>query len=200
MTKIEFICLLNDKLAGLPQDEIEERLCFYGEMIDDRMEEGFSEQDAVRDVGSIDDIAAQIIEDVPLLKIVKNNLKKKKRKLNATEITLLVLGSPIWLSLAVATLVIILALYASLWSVIISLWAVFGSLVGCAVGGILSSVPLAIMGNLASPLALTGAALVCAGLSIFAFFGCKAATKAILLLTKKTAIGIKNIFIRKENI
>lgn len=199
MTKVEFICILNEKLSGLPQDEIEERLSFYGEMIDDRMDEGFSEEDAVRDVGNIDDIAAQIIEDVPLFKIVKNNIKKKKRKLGAVEITLLVLGAPIWLSLLIAALAVLIALYAVLWSVIISLWSVFAALAGCALGGVLSVIPLALAGKATTLVAMIGAALVCAGLSIFTFFGCKLATKGLLILTKKMAIGIKNLFIRKEN-
>ncbi len=199
MTKVEFICILNEKLSGLPQDEIEERLSFYGEMIDDRMDEGFSEEDAVRDVGNVDDIAAQIIEDVPFLKIVKNNIKRKKRKLGAGEIILLVLGAPLWLSLLIAALAVLIALYAVLWSIIVSLWSVFAALAGCALGGVLSVIPLAFVGNAPTLVAMIGAALVCAGLSIFTFFGCKLATKGLLILTKKMAIGIKNLFIRKEN-
>ena len=40
MTKIQFLLALNKALSGLPQDEIEERLTFYSEIIDDRMEDG----------------------------------------------------------------------------------------------------------------------------------------------------------------
>ena len=198
MTKLEFICLLHDKLDGLPQQEIEERLSFYAEMIDDRIEEGFSEQEAVSDIGSIDDIATQIIADIPLLSIVKDNIKKKKSGLGAGTVVLLALGSPIWLSLVIAAFSVILALYVSLWSVIISLWSVFASLAACSLGGILSTVAFAITGNIHTLVAMVGASLICAGLAIFVFFGCRAATKGVLLLTKKTAIGIKNIFIRKE--
>ena len=48
MTKIKFLLSLHDKLSGLPQDEVEERLNFYSEMIEDRIEEGFSEEDALK--------------------------------------------------------------------------------------------------------------------------------------------------------
>ena len=41
---------------------------------------------------------------------------------------------------------------------------------------------------------------VCAGLSIFMFYGYKAATNGILILTKKVATGIKNCFIKKEKV
>ena len=43
MNKQDFLVQLRKGLSGLPQDDIEERLTFYKEMIEDRMEEGFSE-------------------------------------------------------------------------------------------------------------------------------------------------------------
>ena len=54
MTKNEFISSLGARLSGLPKDEACERLAFYSETIDDRIEEGMSEAAAVRDVGSVD--------------------------------------------------------------------------------------------------------------------------------------------------
>lgn len=47
MTKIKFLLSPHNKLAGLPQDEVEERLNFYSEMIEDRIEEGLSEEKTV---------------------------------------------------------------------------------------------------------------------------------------------------------
>ena len=60
MTKEEFISELRKKLSGLPEKEIEEGLSFYCEIIDDKIEEGFSEEEAVSGVGSVDEIASQI--------------------------------------------------------------------------------------------------------------------------------------------
>jgi hypothetical protein len=47
-------------------------------------------------------------------------------------------------------------------------------------------------------LALIGASLVLAGLSIFAFIGCIKATKGTAWLTGKIALAIKKLFIRKK--
>ena len=199
MSKQEFIDKLRAKLSGLPKQELEERLNFYSEMIDDRMEEGHSEQEAVSEIGSVDEIAAQIVADIPLVKIAKEKIKPKRR-LKAWEIMLLVLGSPIWLSLLIAAFAVILSLYASLWSVIISLWAVFGSLVCGAFGGIVAGIVFVLSGNGLTGIAMFGAGFLCAGLSIFLFFGCKAATKGTLLLTKKIALGIKNYFVKKDEL
>ncbi|MBQ2388268.1 MAG: DUF1700 domain-containing protein [Clostridia bacterium] len=136
MNKQEFFEQLRKGLSGLPKDDIEERLTFYKEMIEDRIEDGLSEEDAVSAVGEVNEIVSQIAADIPLTKIAKERIKIKRR-LSAGEIVLLVLGSPIWLSLGIAAFAIILSLYISLWAIIISLWAVFGSLVGCAFGGVL---------------------------------------------------------------
>lgn len=47
---------------------------------------------------------------------------------------------------------------------------------------------------------LLAAGLVCAGLAIFLFFGCKAATKGIVALTRRIAVWTKNRFLRREDI
>ena len=38
MNKQEFIDALRAALSGLPADDVEDRLSYYGEMIDDRIE------------------------------------------------------------------------------------------------------------------------------------------------------------------
>ena len=197
MTKLKFLLSLNDKLAGLPRNEIEDRLNFYSEMIEDRMEDGLSEEEAVAQVGDVDDIAAQIIADTPFAKIAKEKLKSKRR-LKTWEIVLLAVGSPIWVSLLVAAVAVIFSLYVSLWSVIVSLWAAFGSIAGAAFGAVVMGMGLAFSGNAASGIVTLGAGVVCAGLAIFAFFGCLAATKATLALTKNLALWSKKGFLRME--
>ncbi len=198
MTKIEFILSLHEKLSALPHNDVEERLNFYSEMIEDRMEEGLSEEDAVLAVGSVDEIAAQILADTPHSKVAEKK-QKKKRGAKVWEIILLILGSPIWVSLLLGAFAVALSLYVSLWAVIISLWAVFGSFIGCSIGGILAGVGIILCGSSLTGLATIGAGLVCAGFSIIFFIGSKWATKGTLRLTKKIGLGIKNLFVRKED-
>ena len=198
MSKQEFLCALRTHLSGLPKNEVEERIDFYSEMIDDRIEGGRTEEEAVSDIGSVEEVSEQILADIPLIKIATERVKPKRR-LSAWEIVLLVLGSPIWLSLAIAAFAVMLSLYLVLWSLIISLWAVFASIVGCAVGGVIAGAFLAFGGKVLTGIAVIGAGMVCSGMSIFLFFGCRAATKVIVDLTKKIALGIKKSFIKKEN-
>jgi len=176
MSKQEFLKKLRKGLEGLPKADIEERLTFYSEMIDDRMEEGLSEAEAVSQVGSIEKIVAQILEDSPPM---------TKRRMKTWELVLLILGSPIWLSLLLAAFAVLLSIYVVLWSVIVSLWAIFGSFIGCAFGCIVAGVVFTCIGKIPSGIAVIGAGMVCAGLSIFMFYGCKALTKGLIILTKK---------------
>ena len=82
MTKLNFLLTLHEKLAGYPKEDVEERLSFYSEMIEDRMEEGLTEEEAVAAVGSVEDIAAQIASELSPEKKEQRS-KKPKRKLKA---------------------------------------------------------------------------------------------------------------------
>lgn len=199
MDKQAFLTALRSGLSGLPQDDIEERLTFYGEMIDDRMEEGLSEEEAVAAIGEVSEIARQAVADTPLAKIAKERIRPKRR-LKTWEIVLLALGSPIWLSLAITAAAVMFAIIVSLWSVILSLWAVFASLAVSAVAAVPTGAFFAVGGHGAAGLAMLSAGLVCAGLTILLFFGCMGAMKGILQLTKKITLWTKDRFIKKEDV
>ena len=98
MNKQEFLTQLSKGLSGLPQEDREERISFYSEMIDDRIEDGLSEEEAVAAIGSVDDIARTILAETPVVP----QPAKQRRRLRWWEITLLVLGSPLWVSLLIA--------------------------------------------------------------------------------------------------
>ena len=199
MNKAEFLDALRMRLGGLPDGEVDDRLIFYGEMIDDRIEEGLSEEDAVSAMGSVEEVASQILSEIPLGKIVKGRIKPKRR-MSAWEIVLLILGSPIWLSLALSALAVILSLYISLWAVVVSLWATFASLAGSAFGAIVLGTGYAILQDGCAGLALIGAGLVLAGVAILFFLLCRAATKGAVWLAPKIVLGIKRCFVKKEGV
>ena len=199
MNKQEFLDELRARLSGLPTEELEERLGFWAEMIDDRTEEGMTEQEAVADIGSVEQITEQILSEIPLSKLAKEKIRSG-RKLRACEITLLAVGSPIWVSLLISAFAVLIVLFATLWAVIASLWAVFGALVGAAVGGVAGGVLLIVLSYPLSGILLIGAGLACSGLAIFLFFGCLWATKGSAWLMKQSVLGIKKCFVRKERV
>ena len=196
MTKQEFVASLRARLSALPKDELEERISFYCEMIDDRTEEGVSETDAVSMIGSVDEIAEQIISDIPLSKIVKEKIIKKRR-FKAWEIVLLSVGSPIWVSLLAALFAVVLSLYVSLWAVIASVWSAFAAFAASVLGGTAIGVAYVFTGSIPLGIAFFGASVFLAGLAIFAFFGSLWATKGAVVLTRKTVMLTKKCFMKK---
>ena len=196
MNKQDFLEKLKTGLLGLPKDDLDERLTFYSEMIDDRMEEGLPEEEAVSQMGDVDEIISQIIAETPLAKIVKEKIKPN-RTMKAWEIVLLVLGSPLWLSILLVVFSVILVIYVMIWVVIICLWAAEVAVAVGAIGGIGSGGIFIADGNEYSGLAMIGVAIFCIGLSMFLFNGCRVATVGAARLTKKIAIGIKNLIMRK---
>ena len=198
MDKAQFLDELKRRLSGLPKSDLAERLQFYAEMIDDRVEDGLTEAEAVAEIGSVDEIVEQIMADIPLSKLVKEKVKRR-HGLKAWEIILLVLGSPVWLPLGIAALAVVLSIYITLWAVLVCIWAVDLALAVCTVGGLAAAVVFLKNGALAGAGMMLGAAIVCAGLTILLFFGCKALTKGFLWLTKKMLLGIKAMFMGKES-
>ncbi|MBQ1685317.1 MAG: DUF1700 domain-containing protein [Clostridia bacterium] len=197
MNKQEFISELEKALAGLPKDDVLERLSFYGELIDDRVEDGLSEEEAVAEAGPVDELAKQILADIPLQKLVRERIKPQRR-MGAWEIVLLVLGFPLWFPLLVVALVLVLCAYVVIWALIVCLWAVFVSFIAGAVCGVAGGVIDFFRGYRLEGVMIIGAGLLFAGLSVFMFFACRAATKGAAKLTKKIALGIKSLFVRKE--
>ncbi len=199
MTKNEFLDILRsrEKLFGLSEEDIAQSISFYGELIDDRIEDGMSEEDAVADVGSPEEIAAQILSEIPLSKLVKEKIKPSRR-LRAWEIVLLSVGSPIWLVLLIVSLAVLISLCAVLWSLVVLVWAVGVALVGAFLLGIAALVLLCMHGSVGAGLVIFGLGVFCAGLAVFLWFGAMAATKGAWWLSKKTPFWIKSLFIGKE--
>ncbi len=183
----------------MPQQDIAERIGFYSEIIDDKIEEGLTEEEAVATVGTVEDIAAQILAEIPLSRLAKAKIKDKKRKMSALEIVLLVLGSPIWLSLLIAAFAVIISLYAVLWSLVASVWAVMSGLAGAGVGVVVAGTIFIATGHTLTGVAVMGVGLCASGLSIFAFFGARAATVGSARLTRLIALEIKRSLVRKED-
>ena len=197
MNKQEFLSQLRQGLSGLPQADLEERISFFCEAIDDRMEEGRSEEDAVAELGDVGDVIAQILEETPIVRLVKERIRPKRR-MRAWEILLLILGFPVWFPLLLSVFAVILSLNITLWTLVVSLWAVFGALVGSALGGVAGGTALICTGIVPAGLVLIGGGVILAGLSIFTYFGCIAATKGTAILSKNIVMGIKKCFVGKE--
>lgn len=197
MDKLNFLMQLQTLLRPLSEEDQQRSIDYYAETIDDRMEEGLTEEEAVAAVGDVAEIARSILAETPVPPAPVQP-EKKQRRLRWWEILLLVLGSPIWVSLLISVLAVIFSVWISLWSAVISLYATAVALAASAVGCIFGS--FFMIGDGAGILmAAFGAAFVCAGLSILLFILSNLAAKGMIKLTKLTWNGLKRSFTGKEN-
>ena len=198
MNKQEFLAELGRALSGFPQEDISERLTFYSEMIDDRIEEGFTEEAAVAAAGPIDSIVAQITSEIPLSRIVREKVKTKEGGSSAGKIILLILGAPLWIPLLLAFGIIILSLYIVVWAFVISFFAAtFGLAVGC-VGCILAIFYYAFSLRIAAAGLAAGSAIICAGLAILFFLLSMQIAKGAIKLLSAIITAFKTLIIGRE--
>ncbi len=196
MDKYDFLEFLRDKLSGLPEDDINRFVDFYSEMIDDRIEDGMSEEEAVADIGSVDDIVAEILRTTPLAKIVKEKVKPKRR-LSAWEIVLLAVGSPLWISLLAALFCIILTVYIVIWAIVLTFICVDIAFFATTLALFAASAGLFFEGFAQEAVMCIGTGLVMGGLSLLTLLFVKVLIKGAVWLSKKIVLGIKACFIGK---
>ncbi len=197
MDKYDFLLALEARLAGLPEADRQASLDFYSEMLDDLVEGGMTETEAVASLGSPEAIAEEILMDTPLPKLIKAKMKPKRR-MRAWEIVLIAVGSPVWFPILIALFAVALSLYITLWAVVLSLYAADLAFAVSAPAGILAAVVLFASGKPAAALLFLGAGLALAGLSILWFLLCNLTAKGMWKLGRLTLRGIKACFIRKK--
>ena len=190
MTKNEFLSELEKKLSVLPKNDAKDHILFYSEMIDDIMEDGKTEEEAVLEIGDADNVSAQIIKETPLYKIAKEKVKKvAKNNDGIVKTTLIILGFPIWFPLIISAFAVVFSLYVSLWAVIITLLASVLAFAVFSIGCVVMSVYTFIIGNSWAGIVFISFSLILIGLSIFIFYLAKTLTKFAIYLVKKVFVG-----------
>ena len=199
MRKNEFINEIRGALRGYPRDEVENSIEFYSEIIDDRMENGMSEEQAVASLGDLDRIIKNIKVDMPLKSVIRERVKENKEErirenkhMGAGTIILLILGAPLWLPLAIVGFVLVCVFFILLWVIDI---AVFAAGIGLAAGAV-GAVTSFIAGNPGTGVAFIGAGVAALGIAIFLFMagvgiakGNCSLTGSILRGTKRRIVG-----------
>ena len=197
MKKNDYIHALCEGLRGLPEENIREYAQFYSEMIDDRMEEGMTEQEAVSALGSVDSAIEQVLSELPLQKLVKRSLEKRKPTVWQT--VLLIMGSPLWLPLLIAAFAVILAVYAVLWSAVLCLYATVLALAAGVLASLIGLPILIFNGTMGTAVIFLGAGFMLAGIAVLLFMASNLTAKGVWALGRLFVKGIKRMFIREES-
>ncbi len=196
MNKLEFNSAVTHKLKSLPQDDINKSLEFYNEMIDDRMEEGVPEEEAVAAVGTPDEVANAILSEIPLLKLVKakSKVKKQTSKRSVWHTVLIWAGSPVWFSLAVAAACILLCAFIVIWTIPFSFWIAEIAIGGSAIGFLGYSLLALINDSALTALAFFGGSLCLAGITTAGAVLCIKLSALFVKSSKLTVKGLKIMF------
>ena len=197
MNKQEYLEAIRSRISAMPADDVNRFMDYYSEMIDDRVEDGLSEEEAVADMGSPDAAVEQILEDMPLTKLVKEKIKPK-HELKAWEVVLIVLGSPVWIPLLITALVLLLTLWIVAFALLISFYAVVLSFVAAGIGGLICAIPLFIANSPYTAVLMLGAALIGIGIAILFVVSVKPVTVGIFKVCKASVNGIKRIFVKEK--
>lgn len=164
MNRQEFMYRLAAELSMLPQEETLAAMEYYDEYFDEAGPD--REQEAIRELGSPEKIAAQIKGDYAMRQLVEPGMGKSPRKgMRAFLWVILgVFAAPVALPVAIALGVCVLAIFICLFAVVISLVIAFGAT--CASGIALVGVGIAgLSGSVAGGIMLIGMGLVAAGIT-----------------------------------
>ncbi len=170
MTKQIFLNELAAALHQLPREERYRTLSYYDELIDDRMEDGQGEEEAVASLGDPEQIVREILGEETEEKESKSTGRK------VWLIVLLILGFPLWGTLLIAGIVILLCVYICLFIPVIVLGALaIGFLLAAILGAV--GLPFLVLdvglmaGGLPAGLFQLGLSITLLGLSVLCALG-----------------------------
>lgn len=169
MTKQLFLNELSAALHTLPREERYRTLSYYDELIDDRMEDGQTEEEAVSSLGEPSAVAREILgEEEPAPSTGTGR--------RAWVIVLLVLGFPLWGSLLLAAVLLLISVYICLCVPAFVLGALSLSFLAGAIVGVVGT-PFLVLdvgllsGGLGAGLFQVGASVAFLGLSVLCALG-----------------------------
>jgi uncharacterized membrane protein len=200
MNKRDFLDKLAINLSSLPKYEIDKSLSYYDEIIDDRIEDGMSEEDVIAVLGDIDSIAENIKYDMSIPALMKAKVSESKNRASnkGVWLALVILGFPLWFPLLSAFASVFLALYISVWAIIVSLYAVVFSLgVSCA-ATLIVGFAFFYVRTVPVGLCSLGAALLCGALTLFMIKPVYMITLGLIKFTAFIIRKIKSLFIVKK--
>ena len=186
MDKTEFLNSLQKKISVLPRQDVEKTLEYYSEMIEDYIETGYSQEEAVAQMGSVNAVAAQILANAQDSNYEAPYVQKQKK--NGLTVWLLILGFPLWFPLFITAFCLLLTAAIVIGTLAMVLpWSLVISFGASAVALLMATAIILTGEGVGAAVLVLGVSLVLAALCIFSLW-------AALRLTKLGARGIGAMF------
>lgn len=205
MKKWEFVNELNARLRDLPKTETDKYIEYYLEMIDDRTEEGMTEEEAVGAVGSIDEIESKIRSEYAgaYVQVQTRPSGFSFKRLQWWQIALMVLGSIFLIPFVASAFGITVGACASLFGVVVACFAVVFALYVVSGAMFVSGAALIVAGiaaffNQGAPLGMftLGGGFLLTGLSVLMIIGLNKLTELMIKGIKNLISAIVRLFRR----
>lgn len=199
MTKEEYLSHLRYSLLALGISNVDGRIEYYEEMIDDRIEDGMTEEEAVASMESIDEIIEASRLERPVSVLVKEKVKKshdraKDNGLSALWLALVIIGFPLWFPVLLTVAILALTVFIVFWVIVFVFFVVEFALgvsaVAFAVAPFITTPGTVTIGT---KLGITGAGLVLAGVVILLWHPLVAAAKKSVCIFYEMIKGIKKL-------
>lgn len=187
MKKTEFLSELAAHLKKLPPEERERTVEYYREMLEEAMEDGKTEEEAVAMIGLPETVAAEVLHAAA--EKAEETEKPVRKKVNGWKILCIVLLSPIWLPVLCTLAALVIALFCVVWAIVAAFWSVFAAVAVSALAALVTAVGGFFIGGVWYGMLFLGGACVCAAFAILFFFVSLWITRAILSLTSLLFIG-----------
>lgn len=182
MNKSAYLDSLAELLDCLSREKRSEVLAFYEEAIDDRVEEGMSEEEAVSAMGSAEVVAESILGELP---VVPRAVAKTRRKSPALLWVLAIAGSPLWIPLAFAFLLAVASVYLFIWLAAACIWLVAAVCMFALPFGLYLAWCGVMTGTFAFALAQAGLGCVLGGVGLLVFNAAFSASRALAVLSQE---------------
>lgn len=191
MNKAGFLKELAFYLHKMNDEEKNKFISYYDEMISDYIENGISEEDAVSKIGAPQKIAEELLESYDSVQI--NMFSTRSKVLN---IILLIIGFPLWGSLGLAAILLVLSFYICIWCIPVSTGAFSIGFFASSIIGVIGA-PFIMSGNLSLGIMQLGTGIAFIGASFLLGLATIILSKKFIMITKAFNLRLSALFKKK---
>lgn len=186
MNRQEYIENLKHQLKNETYETVCQIINYYEEMIDDLLEDGFSEQDAILKLENVEDVVRNI-KGIPTYEV-----KKMSQSLKIGLGIFLFISFPLWGSLLAAFCMILLSLYIIIWCIPLLTASITLSGIVVFIVGVFGAFPL-FTSSVALGLTQFGVSAIAGGIGILGLMLTYLSYQKIIYVSKKITCQVKGL-------
>lgn len=191
MNKAEFLDKLAFCLQKMSDSEKNKFIIYYDEMIADYVENGMTEEEAIKKIGTPKKISEELLNDYDS---VKFNLPSTGSKTLNTVIT--IIGFPLWGSVLLAFALLVLSAYIIIWCAPIITGAGCAGFLASSIIGIIGS-PFVMIKSVSLGMMQLGTGIASIGTSFLLGIATMHLTKKLIIVTKNYNTKLIRLFHKK---